>query len=165
MVISSEWDVIAYEFHQDKHNHAEILVLQKFSDVLAEKDDGVKYFLITSLYPCPQCLGKIVHSKIDICVYINFDTNYKPTVIVTEEFGDILPVFKLPSPRGKSQLDEKKKESLTSETIGSLSVKEMHDEAEMFLKNLKLENPNALNVFVGILNYENIDAKTQLQKY
>lgn len=53
--------------------------------------------LITSLYPCSMCLGRINFSNIDICVYLEPDPSFL-NVCCTES-GNFMPVIQFPLDR------------------------------------------------------------------
>lgn len=55
--------------------------------------------MITSLYPCPQCLGKMNHFKIDVCVYLNDDPRYLKCPIIFGENEDIMMLIQFDEER------------------------------------------------------------------
>ncbi|KAI3658117.1 hypothetical protein MP638_005056 [Amoeboaphelidium occidentale] len=113
LLIDSDWNIVKFAFKPasgtNESDHAEMLLL---SDSYQKPKDSTTHMLITSLYPCLMCSGRINFKEIDICVCIEPDPKFLN--ICLTEFGDTMPIvgaedrlwFKVPYLRSEINRDD-----------------------------------------------------------
>ncbi|KAI3647302.1 hypothetical protein MP228_007523 [Amoeboaphelidium protococcarum] len=98
LLVDSDWNIVRYAFKPEfGQDHAETLLLSADYRKPKEKGKEKNYMLITSLYPCSMCLGRINFSKIDICVYLEPDSSFLN--VCCTEYGNFMPVIQFPLDR------------------------------------------------------------------